>query len=258
MGKSLLIHKIFALGTRRISKDANRFTFDPSRVEVPAGDFEDLHEPILKGLFRTELGFSGATSSALEKSMLQKLVDDAATVPATLFLGDGSPGSLAFFLETHLSAFRWTGERGALAGFETVLRPQSHAYLGQVLFNSVGTPGIEGPTAGGGLELGPLGPGQELLVSYHPVDPPGAVGTNPTLDGFLQSNVDDLSWDTTATDRLALPQIDSGGGFRAHLLRIDGDTTLVTDTWWRVAFTAVGGTDNPSFFVLMAITLRNK
>ena len=102
-------------------------------------------------------------------------------------------------------------------------------------------------------KLGALGAGQEFVASYHVLDPPGVIGTNPTLDGRIESGTSNAF--TVPTTRLNLPQAAEP---MSAFLRIDGDTTPVTDTWWRPKFTAVGGTDSPSFTVLMAAAIRAK
>lgn len=252
--KDILVNKIFALGARRISKDANVFAFGQSREEVDNNDIETLADQYELGPYHSDLSFQGGTSGELENRMLKALNDAATALPLTLFMQTGVAGEVALQQKVKIANFRPTGDWGQLKGFNMKLVPQGEKFeLGAVMFNSVGTAGITAPVNGAGVELGALGAGQELLLFYHVVDPPGVTGTTPTLDAELQSDVDD-NW-LGPTTRISLDQATEPGW---QIKTLDGDTTPVTDTWWRLAFTAVGGTGSPTFFVIAAAVIRTK
>ena len=264
MAKNVLFNKVFALGGRRISIDANRVTADFDRSQVEDAGFEGRRDTVLKGPHMSDLSFAGGTSYELEIAALPKLESDGEEVPVLLFMGNGSLGSFAATMTALVQNFKWTGTFGELAMFEMDLAPQVRRRIGSVLFSSVGSGAVGGATLGGGVQAGALPAGSELFVSYHVVDPPGVGGSGTrTLAAKLQSNPNNTDW-SGAVDRLTIDTATTGAPGAGEFLapgavvhRLDGDVAAVTDTWWRLNFTGVTGT-GPTFFVLAAIAIRTK
>lgn len=255
MAKSVYKNRIFAWGTRRLSADSNSLTVETDREKVPNDDIEASHKKVLAGVFTSEIGFKGGTSIDLELRILQDIDAGTEHVYTGCIAEGGAVGSMAVLQKGPATSFKWSGEFGARREFEIGIATQMRLAHGFVMFQSVGTAGITAPTTGTGVEVGAIPAGSEGLFSYHGgLTPPGVTGTTPTLDGVLESDVDD-TW-TTPVTRATLTQAGADG--IAELITIDGDTTPITDTWWRFKFTAVGGTDSPTFYALAAGAVRTK
>ena len=255
MAKSVYLNRIFAWGTRRLSADSNSLTLETDREKVPNDDLESGHKKVLPGAFMSEVMFKGGTSVDLELRILQDIKAGVENVFTSCQAANGAVGSMAVLQYGPATSFKWTGEFGARREFEIGLATQMRLAHGSVMFQSVGTAGISGATTGTGVNLGAIPAGSEGLFSYHGgLTPPGVTGTLPTLDGVLESDADN-TWASPVT-RATLTQAGASG--ISQLITIDGDTTPVTDTWWRFKFSAPGGTGGPVFYVLAAGAVRAK
>lgn len=255
MAKNVYLNRIFAWGTRRLSADSNALTLETDREKVPNDDVESAHKKVLPGAFTSSLMFTGGTSVDLELRVLQDLEAGTENVFTACQAANGAVGSMAVLQYGPATSFKWSGDFGARREFEIEIATQMRLAHGYVMFQSVGTAGISGATTGTGVELGAIPAGSEGLFSYHGgLTPPGVTGTTPTLDGVLESDADD-TWASPVT-RATLTQAGADG--ISELITIDGDSTPITDTWWRFKFSAPGGTGSPVFYALAAGAIRTK
>lgn len=264
----IFANRIFAYGVYRFSWSANTVKLAESRAKIDATyGTEGAQKHQQKGRFECECSFGGELLEEFERGIIEELARDKDFLPFTLATEDfGLVGDRARFLVAWIRGFTSESGSGDVRTYTVELEPDSPVYRGSVLFNSLGKAGqnsigtrdgITAPLAGQGLELGTLGPGQEAVISYHPVKPPGPSGADLVVSGTIQTNTSNTAWETNAVDRLALPAVDGDQNFEAHLLTIDGDQDEITDTWWRVNFSSVAGED-PTMHALMAITIRDK
>lgn len=257
MAKSVFINPIFAWGGRRLSMDTNMLTFSQKRAKVDKSVYEDRVDQIAAGTFAVDLNSKGFLDNDVRLRMLPLLVEAelaAGVQPFTLAPEPGgAAGTQALFNAAKCVSFSDTHPRAAMQAFEADFASDERVVDGYVMFNSVGGSGISAGVNGAIVNLGAVPAGSELILNVHVLEPPGVTGTTPTLDGKLKSAA--AIGFASPTDRVTLTQMTAPGGWRYV---IDGDTTPITDAYWRLVFTAPGGTGSPVFFVLAAAGVRVK
>lgn len=241
---------VLGFGGHRMSLHSNEFTCQPSREKVPASMFEDKVDKIRKGRYSADLSFKGGTSNALELAILPALVDDDTTAGTLPLVGciqpGGAAGTIAALMTAKLCSFKMPKDGGKLAEFQADFALEDWIGLGYVMFQGVGTAGLGAPATGTIVLAGAIPDGYEAVFALNVF---GATGTTPTLDGKVQSAA--AVGFASPTDRGTFAQ--STAAPQSQLLRVAGP---VTDTYWRVNWTAVGGT-TPNFVVLAAMAIRD-
>lgn len=252
MAKPILLDRRVILGGHRISRDANRVGFGPiGRARVPAETLEVKSGRYELGRWQGDFVIQGYTDEAVEARFLAELAKAAApTVPLTMFLepGDGVAGEMVAQMNGCPFGINFGGEQGALQSFEMSGSGHDRAMVGEILRSSIGTAGITGAGNGTAVNLGAISATQKMVVVYHLLNFPAATGTAPTLDHKIQSATVEAF--TTPVDRATLTQLTATPiGLVAEI------AGPVTDTWWRHAVTAVGGTVTPTLWVVVSAAI---
>ena len=116
----------------------------------------------------------------------------------------------------------------------------------KVLHAATTSSGITGDTDGTGVQLGAIPAGSEgIFVFVNPHWP--TLGGTAIGTYTLEHDVDNTwSTPTTAVETTGTnPWTPTAGTAGYQVVTIDGDTTAITDTWWRVTFTTITGTIYP-------------
>lgn len=260
IAKKIIGREIFALGGLRLSSRAMNIGGNPfRRAQVPTAAIEDPADTYGKGPASGEITMDAAATS-METRLLEALAaDNPAGMPFTRFpdadimLATPAPaGSLALLGEVILTEMPFTGERGGLKRFTLTLPLQDKFRLGSVLHSNVGMAALTASGVGTVLNLGALGAGQVLTATFHVTDPPGIVGTTPSIIAKVRS--DDADAFTTPVDRITFTTVTTTPtGF---IVTIDGDVTPITDTRWRLDWTIAG--TGPQYTVMSAIAITAK
>lgn len=256
--KQVLKNKVMAYGYYRISKDANQYTANLTRPDVPAGCFEDEAEIHLKGPLDTEIGWAGAITSAVEAKLLDELEADESSRPCTLLMGRAEAGTRALMAEASLFDLQVGGTRGELASFDCTLRGASAPSLGHCLYTAVGydpagtwVRPVSANTTGPAVLVGALSSGKELRAHLHILDPPGVSGTGPQLTAVLESSADQ-AFSVPVLQHTFVAASEPG----TQVWVVDGNASPETDTYYRIRFEVAG--TSPSFAPLAALSIRNK
>jgi hypothetical protein len=259
VAKKIHGREIWALNGRRISKDVSSFSHTVSRTSVNTSAWEDRADTFGKGPETGALQLTGASMPA-ELAFLQNLGDTSARAAYSRFLESditlatpAPTGSPALLVDGVLTGFDLSGERGALRSWVAALQHFGRLYYGAVLYSNVGMAAL---TASGvspvKLNLGALGDGQVLAATFHVVNPPGIVGTTPSIIGKVRS--DSLEAFGAPIDRLTFTTVTTTeAGF---ILTVDGDVTPISDTWWDLAWTIAGAL--PQYTVMSGLAIVNK
>lgn len=249
--KAVMIDRYFALGGYRFSWVANRIVPDFSRSQVDSSSVEELVDVIKKGLHTGNLTIAGAVTVSAEKEAIQHLRAEGSH-DLILGLGRGAiVGDPALLCAYHQYDYRPSGELDQLHSFELQCRASTKPYIGSMLWHDAPSgPGTTAIGDGTGVELGAIPAGSEGRFTLMSLLPPGVSGTTPTCDVVLESDVDD-TWASPVV-RHTFAQIDDDPSPTSETVVIDGDSTPVTDTWWRLRVSAIGGTDTPTFYLFGA------
>jgi hypothetical protein len=242
--KKLYLGNIVMVGGFRISRHVASFTLDPSREEVDSSDIEDRADTYELGVWKAALNFTGQAEGVVERHFIEALAAAASVsqpLTAPLVGGNGTAGDLVAVLDGCNSDLKLTGERGKLRGFTAKFYPHDRFMYHQLLYTAFGGAGVTAAVNGTAVQLGAIAAEQELVVAYQNPNFPAVEGTTPTLDAKIQSATDSAF--TTPTDRITLPQRTATVVGSVHKL-----AGPITDTWWRFAVTAVGGTATPKFW----------
>lgn len=252
MAKKTLYNLLFALGGRRISRDANAFSVPQSRGEVDSSCFEDAIDQILKSTFTSSASFSGGNCTDLEVKALAALAED--TTPETLIVAMGGDaatvkllegqgvGTFAVFASGWLTNFTSTGNKGELYGFETEFKPTTRINSGLLLMNDAGTAGTTATGNGTAVELGAVTAAQQAIFALSALDYPAHAGA-VEFDAVIESDVDATF--ASPVQRGAFSHFDAAASAGeipvpgAELVTVDGP---VTDTFWRIRISTFAGT----------------
>jgi hypothetical protein len=251
VAKSVLLNRMVVIGGHRISRDANRAILNIGRTKEDAKVLEDKSDRYELGSWQGDFELSGHTTEDVEARFLAEIAK--ATVPSTpvvIFLanGNGNPGQDAVQMDACAFEFSAGGDHGKISPFTLAGAPHDRGTIGQILESSIGSVGITGAQNGTALELGAISATQKIVVTYHVLNFPAVEGTTPTIDAKIQSATDEAF--TTPVDRIVLPQRNATPIGSVHEL-----AGAVTDTWWRFIVTAVGGTDDPTFWVVVTAAI---
>lgn len=253
MAKITFTNVPICLGTERISKVSNSLEVRMSRPGLDVACFEDDVDKVAKGPFQESASLAGYLDPGPAYYTLSQYDADTNSLPLIALIGDRTAGSEALMAPgLEVTDYNQSVARGATATFSATLGNSGGRFaLGSVLWNSIGTSGITATANGTGVNLGAISSSQELVLQFHAFS---SSGTSPNLDVRLVSDTSS-GFSGPATSRKVIPQIDDGAGFVAHALTVDG---AVTDTWWRLEVTAVGGTGSPTWHALAAAAIRRK
>lgn len=255
--KYVFVNRLFALAGRRISKDANKVTLSPARTSVDISACEDVANRYAKGPRSSEISVSGVGTQS-ELALLTRLASEAFPEVEEPFLifHDASAviGGIASFVQAQVQGVTVGGERAGSQGFDAKVAGNGRPYLyASILQNNVGGAAIgTNGAASSGVNLGALTAGKVAAFCVQVVDPPGITGTGtPTITLRIES--DDNSGFTSAVTRATFTARTTAGG---QILEIDGDTTPISDTYWRLAWTVSGTT--PGFTVMAAGAIETR
>lgn len=253
--------RVFLLGGYRISEAADEVSSQIKRASVDGAGFEDPGALTFKGPYEHEGSLAGAGTQA-ERELLRRLAEDPATYFCDLLESDpeaspvSDPGDAALFYACHVSDPGLPRQKGTLNRFTVSLKGGGgYPYAGVVHHTNAGdTPLGSGSTSTTPQQLGTVPAGYVLAILVCVVDPPGLTGTTPTVDADIESD-NDVGF-ASPTTRASITQVLPAGTPSAELLVLDGDTSPITDDWWRVTFD-IGGT-SPGATVLVAAARRAK
>ena len=264
MNKTVIMSLYAGFGGRRVSSDATEVSFNATRSALEASSVEDESMKYEKGTYSPDLGWSGLVDSDFGFLQAAEIKADVPS-PFFCFAPPGDRGGLAVFQQAHLLGFGpFGGAHGAIATFTANVVGDGDAYLrGHVLYNGMrsndGVVTASGSTTP--VEAGSLGAGQVLGALFVVPDPPGVDGTGVTISMALESDVDALFSTpvTQLTSSTFVQSAPSAGQLlipNAEIKELDGDSSPITDTFYRVTWT-VSGT-GPAIYPMAAIAIRNK
>lgn len=140
-------------------------------------------------------------------------------------------------------------ERLTRAALDGSMSSREPFYGGKVLYHANTATGITGDTDGTGVQLGAIPAGSEgIFVFVNPHWP--TLGGTAVGTWTLEHSVDNtFAAPTTAVETTGTnPWTPTAGTPDYMVVTIDGDTTAITDTWWRVTFTTITGTIYPGTY----------
>jgi len=248
---------LIALAGRRFSVDGNTVSLPFTKKAVMLAGFEDPADRWGKGPEGDVFSIDG-TGTASETVALQRLADMTEPDEPIVFFTDGgvtafAANSTAVFANAQIHTPTVGGGRGAAKAYKVSGHMVSRPWLGKVLYNNVNGAVINAAGTGTILNVGACGAGKLLGVCVQVVAPPGIGGTaTPTITLRLESAA--LVGFGSPTTRKTFTAITTPSG---QYFEIDGDVTPVSDAFWRLAWTAPGGT-GPQFTVMAAIGLVTK
>lgn len=149
----------------------------------------------------------------------------------------GAAGEVAFSFKSLLANYNPNGAVGDLYAFSVDATGTGKLFKGTVMENATKT----STATGTARQLGAVTDSQKVYAALHVL---AVEGTDPTLDVVIQS--DNAEGFLSAADKITFTQMTDIG---AQLLTADG---AIADDWWRVSWT-VGGTDNPSFTIVVVV-----
>lgn len=246
MAKAVIKGMPFLWGGHRLSKHAMTATLNYGAEEVDSTCWEDLSLRAVPGLFTREISVEGAFAGDFEYQLLLSASGQGGTIhPLLLPLApSAAAGTAAVAQDAWLSSATPGGARGALQGFNQTYSADQDLLTGKIFVNSLATPSTTTVTSAG-IQLGALTAGKLAWLCAQAADIPGITGTTPEVVVTLESDVDN-TWASPIVRLTATTIEDVAAGY---LVRLDGDTTPVTDTWWRVVAT-ISGT-SPSYPLLI-------
>ena len=246
MAKSVIKGMPFLVGGHRLSKHTMSATLDYSAEEVDATCWEDLSLRAVPGLFGRDIAVEGAFAGDYEFELLNSTSGAGGTVmPLLLPLAPSAAfNTPAVAQDVWLQSATPGGARGELQKFNQTYSADLDLLVGKIFVNSLTTPSTSTVTSNG-INLGALTAGFLAWLNVQAADIPGILGTTPQVVVTLESDVDNTF--TTPIVRLTAAAITTTAN--GLLYRLDGDTTPVTDTWWRVVATITGTT--PSYPLLI-------
>jgi hypothetical protein len=246
MAKPVIKGMPFLWGGHRLSKHTMTATLQFGAEEVDSTCWEDLSMRAVAGLFTREISIEGAFAGDFEHALLMSAAGQGGTIhPLLLPLAPSAAfGTAAVAQDAWLSGATPGGARGELQGFAQTYSADQDLLTGKIFLNSLTTPTAATATSTG-IQLGALTAGNLAWLCVQASDLPGITGTSPELVVTLESDVDN-TFGTPIVRLTATTIEDLAAGY---LMRLDGDTTPVTDTWWRVVAT-LAGTD-PTYPLLI-------
>lgn len=236
----------------RVSWQSTQVLWSAERELVPLQRMESRIEKKLLGLMTQSVQVKGYVQGLAERAFMESLATQG-YMWTQIHHANGQPGEGALILRGAFSKFAWKEEHGGVEGFENDMNTNDgvQVMLGSIMWNTFLTTGAA-PVAAAAtsepVELPALAAGYlgRFLISFPDPDP--ITGTTPTLDGTLESDVDDTF--ATPTTRGTLTQVTTDAAYQAF--EFDGDVAPITDIFWRWNISAIGGTATPSYHIIAA------
>lgn len=226
-----------------LSSDIFQIELASQRAKKDKTVFGDDTEHSIPGLFQHTLNHQGYHQADANDFQVDDIldslngsVDDIVTVCPT----GGAAGELAYFLKSMETEYGLIGQVGEIFAFRLSAEGVSEMVRGTVMNNSA----LTATGTGTARQLGAVTADQKVYAAMHVT---AVSGTNPTLDMVLQS--DDAEGMASATSRITFAQATA---ITSEWLTADGP---ITDDWWLPSFT-VGGTDTPSFTVILVVGIQ--
>lgn len=163
--------------------------------------------------------------------------------PMTIAPKTGAEGEVAYFLRSHISAYRPGASIGELFAFS--VEGEVSDSVGVIRGTVLGTGAKTATGDGTAYQLGAVASGESLYAVMHVT---AVSGTNPTLDVILES--DDAEGFPSGTTRITFTQATAIGSEWATPV-----AGPITDDWWRLSYT-IGGTDTPTFTVAIIVGIQ--
>lgn len=199
----------------------------------------------VKGLARVAYELNGNAYSNDSPAGVEDILHGRlgeANVPTSFCPLTGAAGEVAYFVKTLQSTYEAGGAVGEMYAFAAAGEGENVPLVrGTILAAGAKTSSGNGTP----LELGGVAEGQNLYACLHVL---AVSGTNPTLDLIIAS--DDAELFGSGITRATFAQATAIGA--QYLTPVAGP---ITDTWWRAAWT-IGGTDNPSFTIALAVGIQ--
>lgn len=245
-------------GQIRLSPDLNSYNVMAVRDEVDVSTFDtdaggggNAHQYI-KGPSNESIEFQGFGGSSRDFDMLTRLAADTSSdsMPVVIHRIGDAPGARCFFEECQLTKFdSLGGDFGNAFGYQGTFRPHGRIELAHLLYSAIGGTPVTATGPEAGFEIEALGSGEELKVCLIQPDLPAIAGGSPSLTAILES--DTTSGFAGPTTRHTFTALTAAG---FEVATIDGDSTPITDTYFRINWSAVTGT----FYPVVAAFIRQK
>ncbi len=260
VAKRILNKQVWAWHSKYLSVNMHQMEMGPKRASVPISAFADPADVFGKGPWQATATGTGAGLEA-ELALMQALANDGITYPLTYLPTADSTlnpaavaGDPAAFCGVMIhDVGKLTGQRGQLHEFSPVFQPQTPIWAGKVLLCSVGGAPLGATANTTPVQLGALTAGHVLAGVFHVLQPPGISGTLPTLAPVLQSATL-AGFGSPVTRFTPTPYAAIEG---SQYFEIDGDTSPISDTWYRLQNT-VGGSAGPGYSIIAAIGIGPK
>lgn len=245
MATSVLKNCKLYTGGYDLSGDLNKLTlsYGCAPVEYPTFGYGTVRR--LCGLLEASYNFEGYSQlgdglSDVVADAAIGTADDVVTVCPTTGAA-GQPGYTMKALGLNLERGGAVGEMFAFTADGSV--SGSRLMRGTIMANGA----LTATGNGTARQLGAVATGSRLYAAMHVI---AVAGTNPTLDMVVQSDIAENFADATA--RITFAQATAIGAQFATPVAgplVDG---AEADDWWRLNYT-IGGTDNPSFTVIVNV-----
>lgn len=241
----------------------NEFELTGSLNQMELGtDIEQKDETVFGSSVDTRLHVSGletphmnlegfSVSGAGEIETVIAAIKASATPPIFTVNPDGSDeGDIAYVFKSNVKTFEPIG--GAVGDSNKIRLQTNRAGDGTVgaiglkrgRVMEVGT--LTASDVGAAQNFGaPLG-NNKCAFGIHIT---AVSGTNPTLDMIIRT--DDAEGMATPVTRITVPQITGVGSWWSE------SEEATVDTWWQASYT-IGGTDSPTFVVMVALAVQGQ
>lgn len=240
-------------GPRRLSFSASKAVHQDGRRVLPFNVMEANVEKSVLGAAFQECALTGVARGLMEEAIVES-IRTAGDVIFQLHAPEAAVGDLggAVTFVGKFDQFQWGDPWGEVRKWETSVKTNDGVLSvhGKPMWNTVlAGARISATGASTPIQLPAIPAGYLGRFVFCVPDPDATAGTAPLLDGKLQSAAAS-AFSSGVVDRGTLSQISSTlNAARCQMFTIDGDTTPVTDTWWRFNVTALGGT-SPAFHVI--------
>ena len=241
MAKQVLKNARIFAGGYDLSGDSNQVALKYSAEILDSTVFNAASKGRTPGLLDTGIEASGfwddATAVADTYAGAKLAVVDT---PITAIPSAAAQGDLAYFFKSLLGEYSPGAAVGELLKFSLTAQGTDSLLRGNILEYAIKT----ATAAGAAQQLGAVLATQKLYAVMHVLE---VSGTNPTLDMLIQS--DSAQAFSSPETKITFARATEIGA--QYAVPVDG---AILDEWWRCSWT-IGGTDNPSFTVAVAMAI---
>ena len=215
---------------------ALEYAADPKDC-TPFGSTTRTYKGGLKTVRLGSSGFWSAGTGEIDSEIFAAV--GATAVPISVAAGSGTAGDACYLFRGMRADYRPGAQIGEMLTFDSAAVASGGAGLirGTVLFNGTATASGTGTK----FQVGAIGASQKMYAALHVFD----VSASDTLDVVIESDADSSAG--SETSRITFTQATAATSEWQEL------SGAVTDTWWRVNYTAGGSSISIPFAVTVGI-----